>query len=83
MITDLNSLIPATSSLYLLTGCSINARGEITGFAADATGDLHAYLATPITPGEGDALETGARPVRLSARARINMERLVRMKPNR
>ena len=36
VMTDLNQLIPATSTLYLLTACSVNARGEITGFAVDS-----------------------------------------------
>ena len=62
VMTDLNSLILAKSPLYLLTACSINARGEIIGFSADAAGELHAYLATPLTPGADDQFETG--PVR-------------------
>ena len=79
VMTDLNGLIPATSTLYLLTACSINARGELIGFSADANGDLHAYLATPMVRGEDD-FATGARPVALSARTREAMSRLVRLK---
>ena len=56
VMTDLNQLIPAKSALYLLTACSINARGEITGFAVDATGKLHGYLAVPVGPGEAEVL---------------------------
>jgi probable HAF family extracellular repeat protein len=48
VMTDLNTLIPADSSLFLLLACSINARGELTGLAVDTnTGEFHTYLATP------------------------------------
>src|ERR1039458_10292343 len=49
-MTDLNTLIPPNSPLYLMHGCGINSRGQIVGFALQIrSGDLHAYLATPIT----------------------------------
>ena len=44
---DLNTLIVGNSPLYLLTGCSINSSGEITGLGATSTGEIHTYLATP------------------------------------
>jgi probable HAF family extracellular repeat protein len=47
-MSDLNSLIPAGSQLYLATACSINSRGEIIGFAFDNAGEVHGYLATPV-----------------------------------
>jgi len=47
LMTDLNALIPGDSPLYLLTGCSINSRGEITGLGLTSTGEIHTYLATP------------------------------------
>jgi probable HAF family extracellular repeat protein len=47
MMTDLNTLIAGHSLLYLLTGCSINSRGEITGLGMTSTGEIHTYLATP------------------------------------
>jgi hypothetical protein len=68
---DLNKLVPATSTLYLLTACSINARGEIIGFAVDAAGDLRGYLAAPLTVGETE-FETGARPVLLPAATHLS-----------
>ena len=46
-MTDLNTLIAGDSPLYLLTGCSINSRGEITGLGLTSTGETHTYLATP------------------------------------
>ena len=36
--------------LYLLTACSINSRGEITGLGLTSTGEIHTYLAGPDTP---------------------------------
>jgi probable HAF family extracellular repeat protein len=48
VMTDLNTLIPNDSTLYLLIACSINAEGQITGFGFDTiTGETHGYLATP------------------------------------
>jgi probable HAF family extracellular repeat protein len=46
-MTDLNTLIAGDSPLYLLTGCSINSRGQITGLGLTSTGEIHTYLATP------------------------------------
>ena len=47
-MTDLNILIPAGSSLFLIDANGINSRGEIAGLAFDTnTGELHGYLATP------------------------------------
>ena len=72
VMTDLNQLIPANSALYLRTACSINARGEIIGFAADANGSIHAYLAVPVGPEEAD-VEMGVNPSMLSPAARDRM----------
>lgn len=47
LMTDLNTLVVGNSPLYLLTGCSINSRGEITGLGLTSTGEIHTYLATP------------------------------------
>jgi probable HAF family extracellular repeat protein len=45
---DLNTLIPANSSLYLIFGCSINAHGEILGLATNLAGTVyHAYELIP------------------------------------
>ena len=72
VMMDLNQLIPAKSALYLLTACSINAHGEITGFAVDSKGNLHGYLAVPVGPGEDD-FEMGVSPSMLSPAARDRM----------
>jgi probable HAF family extracellular repeat protein len=45
---DLNTLIPADSSLYLIFGCSINSRGQILGLATNLAGTVfHAYELIP------------------------------------
>jgi hypothetical protein len=47
--TDLNTLIPANSSLYLVFGCSINSRGQILGLATNLAGTVyHAYQLIPV-----------------------------------
>jgi probable HAF family extracellular repeat protein len=46
VMTDLNTLIPANSALFLLQAKSINSSGEIVGLAVTSTGELHGFLAT-------------------------------------
>lgn len=46
--TDLNTLAQPDAPLYLLTSCSINSRGEITGLGATSSGEIHTYRAVPI-----------------------------------
>ncbi|HXK00785.1 MAG TPA: hypothetical protein VMS37_00200, partial [Verrucomicrobiae bacterium] len=53
VMNDLNALIPASSSLYLLLACSINPHGQIVGLAVDGAGDLHGYIANPAPAGSG------------------------------
>ena len=72
VMTDLNQLIPATSALYLLTACSVNARGEIIGFAVDHAGKIHGYLAAPVHDGEDDSV-IGVSALYLSDAARNRM----------
>ena len=62
-ITDLNGLVPADTTLSLQSACSINAKGQIIGFALvkGTTNDFHAYLATPISSDEdSDNATSGA-----------------------
>ena len=46
-LIDLNTLVAGGSALYLASACSINAAGEIVGFAFDNSGNVHAYVAVP------------------------------------
>jgi probable HAF family extracellular repeat protein len=48
VMTDLNTLIPPGSTLFLLLANSINSRGQIVGAALDqSTGNIVPFLATP------------------------------------
>jgi probable HAF family extracellular repeat protein len=48
--TDMNTLVPQDSALYLESACSINDKGEIIGFATlkSNSSETHAYLAKPV-----------------------------------
>jgi probable HAF family extracellular repeat protein len=61
-MTDLNTLIPANSPLFLLSACSINCRGEITGLGVTRSGELHTYLATPTRSEAGNEISAAAEP---------------------
>ncbi len=62
-LVDLNSLVAGTTSLDLLTACSVNSDGAIIGLAFDTdTGEIHAYLATPTSTGPG-GLRAGRRVI--------------------
>jgi probable HAF family extracellular repeat protein len=63
VMTDLNTLIPADSPLYLLTAFNINDAGVIVGFGVTGTGDIHGFLATPATT-SGNAVFLEQRPAR-------------------
>jgi probable HAF family extracellular repeat protein len=60
VMTDLNTLVPANSPLYLLIGFSINSRGEIAGFGATSSGEIHAFLASPSYLSSSASTTTGA-----------------------
>ncbi len=48
VMTDLNTLIPPNSALFLITACLVNASGEIMGIAVEkSTGEVHGYVVTP------------------------------------
>ena len=50
VMTDLNSLIPADSPLYLVIAYAINDAGDIVGQAVQKdTGDIHAFLLKPVS----------------------------------
>jgi hypothetical protein len=62
--TDLNTLVPADSPLYLLNASSINDRGQIAGLGVTSTGELHGYLATPsYTSSSGISTPSGTEAV--------------------
>jgi probable HAF family extracellular repeat protein len=80
VMTDLNTLIAGDSPLYLLTGCSINSRGEITGLGLTSTGEIHTYLASPTRDGAiTESISQGMmNPTVLSDDARELLQRHLR-----
>jgi probable HAF family extracellular repeat protein len=53
--TDMNTLLPSDTSLYVILPMNINESGQIAGLALDTnTFEAHAFLATPIGNGVGN-----------------------------
>jgi probable HAF family extracellular repeat protein len=73
VMTDLNSLVPATSPLYLLTAFAINDSGEIVGFGATDDGDLHGFLATPCRTSSGACSTASATGAGEPTKRRVNL----------
>ncbi len=65
VMTDLNTLIPADSDLFIISASNINERGQISGMATVQTGphagDIHAYLLTPVDGRVGASMADFAR----------------------
>jgi len=63
--TDLNTLIPADSNLFIISASNINDRGQISGMATVQTGpnagNIHAYLLTPVDGRIGASMADFAR----------------------
>jgi probable HAF family extracellular repeat protein len=73
--TDLNTLVPASSPLYLLDALSINDAGEIVGFGFDMnTFEVHAFLASPIV-GVGPAARGAKKPPALPQKVHTLLRR--------
>lgn len=47
VLTDLNTLIPAGSPLFLMEAVAINDRGQIAGWGRLSNGDIRPFLLTP------------------------------------
>ena len=60
VMTDINKLIPEDSNLSVISASNINDRGQISGMATVVagphTGDIHAFLATPVEEHEGRSI---------------------------
>ena len=62
-ITDLNTVVPADTPLFLLTAFMINDAGQVVGFGLDLNKfEVHGFLATPL-PTDGAPAARG--PVKL------------------
>jgi probable HAF family extracellular repeat protein len=77
VMTDLNTLIPATSPWYLVQALSINDIGEIVGVAVNVdNSEMHAFLATPLV-GIGPAARGATKPPALTANVRKLLQRQI------
>jgi probable HAF family extracellular repeat protein len=60
VMTDLNTLFPASSNLYATMANSISERGQISGMATVLSGpdkgDVHEFLATPVSGSIGTSV---------------------------
>ena len=65
VMTDLNTLFPASSNLYATMANAINERGQISGMATVLSGPnagkIHAFLATPVNASVGTSVAEVAR----------------------
>jgi probable HAF family extracellular repeat protein len=63
IMTDLNTLIPANSPVFLVEALGINNRGQITGYMLDIpSGEVHGFLATPLEDsGSAPVAQAGSR----------------------
>jgi probable HAF family extracellular repeat protein len=65
VMTDLNTLIPADSNLFIINASNINERGQISGMAFVHTGphagDIHSILLTPVDGSIGTSMADFAR----------------------
>lgn len=79
VITDLNTLVPTDSSLFLLTAFDINDAGEIVGFAFDtSTAEIHAFAASPVSRDEPDRAAREGRSLLLPEPARQILNSVLR-----
>jgi probable HAF family extracellular repeat protein len=56
VMTDMNTLIPPNTPLYLVLAGWVNSRGQIVGGAVDQNGNLVPFLATPVGDGMANEL---------------------------
>ena len=65
VMTDLNTLIPRDSNLFIIAASNINERGQISGMATVLTGPdagkIHAILLTPANEEIGESVADFAR----------------------
>jgi probable HAF family extracellular repeat protein len=74
VMTDLNTLVPADSPLYLLWAENMNSSGEIAGFGVNSSGDVHGFLLTPASRAFSLG-ELGAQKIELPENVRQQLAR--------
>jgi len=65
-MTDMNTLLPQGSPWYLLQASSVNNAGQITGVGV-INGEVHAYLASPVSANAAPNARGAMRPPALPA----------------
>jgi probable HAF family extracellular repeat protein len=79
VMTDLNALTPADSPLYTLEAFEINAEGQIAGYGLQlGTGEVHAFLATPIAGTAASGAATAGVAGRTQERPKVTLSQNVR-----
>ena len=81
VMTDLNTLIPADSNLFIISASNINDRGQISGMATVLTGphagNIHAYLANPVDASVGKSVADVARTLpKITLPANVGKQRV-------
>src|SRR4029077_18492579 len=65
VMTDLNTLIPGDSNLFIIAASNINERGQSSGVATVISGPdeakIHAILLTPVDERKGESVADVAR----------------------
>jgi probable HAF family extracellular repeat protein len=80
VLSDLNDLVAANSPLYLMYALGINDAGEIVGFALNkSTGDVHAYVASPIAGKSSQQSVLPAAPIATTESRPIALPENIRM----
>jgi len=88
VMTDLNTLFPASSNLFATMANKINERGQISGMATvlsgPDTGKIHAFLATPVNASVGKSIaDIAPTPPQSNLPANVGQQLLQRVKLGR
>jgi probable HAF family extracellular repeat protein len=88
VMTDLNTLFPASSNLYATMANKINERGQISGMATVLSGpdagNIHAFLATPVNASIDKSVADVARTLpKITLPANVGNQLLQRFGPGR
>ena len=88
VMTDLNTLFPANSNLYAIMANEINDIGQISGMATvlsgQHAGEIHAFLATPISARcDRSIADVASTLPKITLPARVGKQLLQRLGPGR
>jgi probable HAF family extracellular repeat protein len=78
VMSNLNDLVIGGAPLHLLFAMAINSRGEISGFGVTENGDLHAFLAGPVSGGGRESRAPAVRKLSEDARRLVRQQLPIR-----